>query len=86
MGNMYFFIASNKINSYIGTSRTTGVLVTWENNGSKLCRGRFRLDMRQHVFTERVVKYWHRLPRAVVDAPSLSVFKRRLDTALNNTL
>jgi len=32
----------------------------------------------------RVVKHWHRFPREVVDAPSLAVFKARLDGALSN--
>jgi len=32
----------------------------------------------------RVVKHWPRLPRAAVDAPSLAVFKARLDGALSN--
>ncbi|KAK4826123.1 LOW QUALITY PROTEIN: hypothetical protein QYF61_005275 [Mycteria americana] len=48
--------------------------------------GKFRLAIRKHFFTERVVKPWHRLPREVINAPSLSVFKRRLDNALNNML
>jgi len=33
--------------------------------------------MRKTFFTMRVVKHWHRLPRDVVDAPSLETFKVR---------
>ena len=32
----------------------------------------------------KVVKRWHMLPSAVVDAPSLGVFNARLDGALSN--
>jgi len=31
-----------------------------------------------------VVKHWNRLPREVVDAPSLEIFNTRLDGALSN--
>ncbi|KFQ11682.1 hypothetical protein N330_01434, partial [Leptosomus discolor] len=51
--------------------------------GSKLCQGRLRMDIRKCFFSERVVKHWNRLPRQAVDAPSLSVFRRHLDDALN---
>ena len=36
--------------------------------------------------TQVVVSHWNRLPREVVDVPSLEVFKPRLDEALSNQI
>jgi len=55
-------------------------------NISKLREVRFRLDIRKKFFTMRVVKHWNRLPREAVDAPTLEVFKARLDGALSNVV
>ncbi|KAK4811729.1 hypothetical protein QYF61_005297 [Mycteria americana] len=57
-----------------------------KGNGFKLEEGRFRLDIRKTFFRMSVVKHWRRLPREVVDAPSLETFQGRLDGAPSNLI
>jgi len=59
----------------VSSNRTHG-------SGSKLCQRSFRLDIRKYFFIKTVVKHCIRLPRGVIHAPSLSMFKRHLDYAL----
>jgi len=37
------------------------------------------LDIRKKLFAMRVVRHWNRFPREAVAAPSLAVFKTRLN-------
>jgi len=46
--------------------------------------GRFRLDISKKFLTLRVVRPQNRLRREAVAAPSLAMFKARLDGALSN--
>ncbi|GAB0182411.1 hypothetical protein GRJ2_000706400 [Grus japonensis] len=56
------------------------------SNGHKLEHRKFRLNMRKNFFTLRVTEHWHRLPREVVESPSLERFKTHLDAILCNLL
>ncbi|KFV99513.1 hypothetical protein N327_09483, partial [Fulmarus glacialis] len=53
-------------------------------NGHKLKHRRLCLNIRKRFFTVRVTEHRRRLPREVVDSPSLEILKSRLDMVLGN--
>jgi len=55
-------------------------------NGHKLKQRKFQLNTRKNFFPLRVTEPWDRLPREVVEFPSLEIFKPRLDAVLCSLL
>ena len=53
-------------------------------NGHELKHRKFCTNVRDNFFIIRVTEYWNRLPRRLVDSPSLEIFKTCLDAYLCN--
>ncbi|KFP31597.1 hypothetical protein N325_01431, partial [Colius striatus] len=77
--NIYKYVKSGcqevrtSLFSIVDSNRTRG-------DGMKLEHKKLLLNIRKNYFT--VMEQWHRLPRGVVESPSLEVFKTRLDMFL----
>lgn len=69
MGVSFFF--------QISSDRTRG-------SSLKLWQGRFRLDVGKSIITGRLLMHWDRLPREVVEPPSLEMFKSHVAVILGD--
>ena len=55
-------------------------------NGLKLQYRNFQKDMQKNLLTKPGTEHWNRLPREVVESPSLEIFKPHLDADLCDLL
>ena len=55
-------------------------------SGHKLKQRKFQLNTRKNFFPLRVTEPWNRLPREVVESPSLEIFQTRLAAVLCSLL
>lgn len=62
--------------------KAAGLRAAAVQGGWPWLQGRLRLGIREHFFSEKVVKHWHQLPR---ESASLEVFKSH-DAALSGPM
>ena len=79
MGPNFTFCDSVKCFPVVPSDRTRG-------NRLKLKHRKFHVNMRKNFFTLRVTEHWNKLPREVVDSPSLEKFKTHLENILCSLL
>jgi len=57
--------------AWYNSNRTRG-------NGFKPKRQKYRLAARKNLFTQEVMRHWHKLPREAVDSPFVKALKGML--------
>ena len=57
-------------------SRTRG-------HSAKIAKSRYRLDMKRHFFSQRVIDRWNRLDQSVIDSAIINAFKTGLSRTRN---
>ena len=56
------------------------------SNGLKLKHKKFHRNMQKYFFKIRVMEQWNRLPREIMESPSMETFKTHLDAYLCDLL
>jgi len=82
-------LAAPAAQSTLPSAQVPATVLSWAHGAAAAVPGDehiFHLNMRKNFFPLRVTEHWNRLPREVVESPSLEIFQTRLDKVLCSLL
>lgn len=81
---MYIMLATFSTSLDFMKKKVQNALNVTRGNGDNLKNTRFPENVRKQFFTVRVTEHWHRLPKDIVECPTLKILRGSLDIVLGS--